>query len=321
MPTSLVGFFVFGGAYRDIVFLLSLARVPKKLAHHTASVESLQCDRPPKKEHDSIMNEKNRNAIKWVAIIGSIIVYLGFIVYAETHFFSLVTRFLPSEAQVVGLAAVGVTLITSIALPLAIHFWVRDGKQRVCAWLFYGTHLAITFANLVLNSALNSGNQISPTFSVIYGAYILPGLVVIYVLGWIVIWAFDSSAQRAERKAELYEIEEDGKYRRKEILITSQNTALENAFQSPAAQAAVNHWAAANAPAMLAAELGLTVDEFGVGNKQFVFWDAEASTNTTPLALPLPQSNQDLGKWLAQHPTFAKMLTDFLASQQANPPS
>ena len=267
------------------------------------------------------MNEKNRNAIKWVAVIGSIIVYLGFIVYAETHFFSLVTRFLPQDAQIIGLAAVGVTLITSIALPLAIHFWVRDGKQRVCAWIFYGTHLVITFANLVLNSALNSNNQdLSETFKTIYGAYILPGLVVVYVIGWIAIWAFDSSTQRAERRSELYEIEEDGKHRRKEILITSQNTALENAFQSPAAQAAVNHWAAANAPAMLAAELGMTVDEFGVGDRQFVFWE-----KTVPLVesgaahqATLPQTQDEVKQWLTENPALAKLMTDFLAKQAAD---
>lgn len=266
------------------------------------------------------MNEKNRNAVKWIAIIGSIIVYLGFIIYAETHFFSLVTQFLPADAQIVGLAAVGVTLITSIALPLAIHFWVRDGKQRVCAWLFYGTHLAITFANLVLNSALNSNNQdLSPTFQAIYGAYILPGLVVVYVIGWIVIWAFDSSAQRAERRAELREIEEEGKQKRKEILITSQNTALENAFQSPAAQAAVNEWAAANAPAMLAAELGMTVDEFGVSDKRFVFWDASiAGESTSQIGFKLPKNQKDVASWLAENPALAKLLTDFLASQQPN---
>ena len=264
------------------------------------------------------MNEKNRNAIKWVAVIGSIIVYLGFIIYAETHFFSLVTRFLPQNAQIVGLAAVGVTLITSIALPLAIHFWVRDGKQRVCEWIFYGTHLIITFANLVLNSALNTNSQdLSQTFKVIYGAYILPGLVVVYVIGWIAIWAFDSSTQRAERQSELYEMEEDGKHRRREILITSQNTALENAFQSPAAQAAVNEWAAVNAPALLAAELGMTVDEFGVGDRKFVFWEKGAPLLESSTSSPstLPQTQSEVSEWLTENPALAKLLTDFLAKQ------
>ena len=64
------------------------------------------------------MNEKNRNAVKTFAIIGSILVYAAFVIYSEYHFYNLVTAFLPpGPAQLVGYLAVAVTGMTAVFLP------------------------------------------------------------------------------------------------------------------------------------------------------------------------------------------------------------
>lgn len=246
------------------------------------------------------MNEKNREAIKTFAVIGSILVYLAFVIYSEYHFYNLVQTFLPEgPAQLVGYLAVAVTGLTAIFLPLALHFWVRSGNQKVLAWVFYGAHFLFVAANMVLDSAGNAEANLGRFFE-IYGTYILPGVTAIYAVGWIAIWAFDPASQRMEDELDVHETEVSGRHVRRKALAEMKTAAVSSAFRSEAAQRAVNRWAAYNAPKLIAEELGISMEELGdVG--EFRWWVEEAKAeepfrSSANGALPRPTPPQHDGE-------------------------
>lgn len=228
---------------------------------------------------------RSHESYKWVAVVGSIFAYLGFVGYSEWHFYRLITGFLPGDAQVVGVVAVAVTAISALILPLALHFWVRVGKQRTLTLLFTAIHLVIVFANMVLDSALVSGDGAAlrgSAFMSLYGTYILPGIVAVYALGWMVIWITDPDAIRIDEEREAAELARSGKVQRKLLVLTSQNEALEQAFQSTAAREAVNRWAARNAPRLLAAEMGMTEQDLPTRGGDFSWWEEEGQRGLPP---------------------------------------
>lgn len=220
------------------------------------------------------MNEKNRNAVKTFAIIGSILVYTAFVIYSEYHFYNLVQAFLPGgAAQLVGYLAVAVTGMTAVFLPIALHFWVRSGEQKLGGWIFYGVHFLFVAANMVLDSAANAGAELGRFFD-IYGTYVLPAVTAFYAIGWIALWAFDPASQRMEDELDVKEAEVAGQHARRRALAEMKGEALAAAFKSPGAQRAVNRWAAFNAPRLLADELNISIDELG-NVDSFQWWMGE----------------------------------------------
>lgn len=220
--------------------------------------------------------ERNRDARRSFAIYGSILVYLAFVAYSEYHFYNLVTHFLPQNAQVFGLLAVGVTALSALILPLALHFWVQSGMQLTTAWVFYGVHLFFVCANLILDSNANAGASLSGFFA-IYGTYLLPAAIVFYAVGWIIIWAFDPTAQRAERELDFLEMQREAEHQRKLAIEQSRLEAITKAFQSRPAQQALDNWVARNAPKLLADELRISYEELGLDDEErFTWWDDQS---------------------------------------------
>ena len=207
------------------------------------------------------LNVRSRGSWKWLAIMLSVLIYLAFVTYTEIHMYDLVQRFLPDGLKIFGVAAVAVTALSAVALPLSMHFWVRTGKQKTVLQVFYAFHLIFLASNLVLNSARHAGYEVAEFVSGIYGSYVLPAVVVIYAIGWIMVWALDSAANRAEHKLEIEEEMEDARLGRKLVVVQEQNEALIRSFKSRGAKMAIARWAAENAPKLLAEELGLNPDE------------------------------------------------------------
>lgn len=217
------------------------------------------------------MNEKNREAVKTFAIIGSILVYVAFVIYSEYHFYNLVQTFLPEgPAQLVGYLAVAVTGMTAVFLPIALHFWVRSGEQKIGGWIFYGLHFVFVAANMVLDSAANAGVELGRFFD-IYGTYVLPAVTAFYAIGWIALWAFDPASKRIEDELDVVETETAARHARRKALAEMKTLAMASAFKSPGAQRAVNRWAAFNAPRLLAEELNISIEELG-DVESFEWW-------------------------------------------------
>lgn len=221
----------------------------------------------------SIMESRTITGLKGLAVIGSVLVYLLIVVYAEYHFFNLISGFVPGGMQVVGMIAVAASGITAILLPVAIHFWFRSGLQLIVGFIFYGIHFLMMFANLILDSSLQ-GTAIADTpdwIVTVYAPYILPGYIAFYALAWSILWFVDSNSQRIDKRREVEQIEEDGRLDRQISLANFRSNALTAAFNSQAAQETVNRLIATQAPALLAQELGLSVEELGP-TQDFEFW-------------------------------------------------
>ena len=236
------------------------------------------------------MSDKNREGLKRISVFASILVYIAFVAYSEFHFWNLVSSFVPPDFQVLGVVAVAASAISALALPVALHFWCREGVQRIVAWGFTIVHLLIVFANLVLDSATISGASVSDEFINIYAVYVLPGTVAFYALGWLLVWASDTDVQRAEQARETREAEEDGRWKLRKIIAEEKTRALESAFQSDHAKRKIDRYAGRVAPRILAEELGMSPEELGVEEGEvWNFWDVtKKNLQDAPIAPPTP---------------------------------
>lgn len=233
------------------------------------------------------MSEKTRSGLKKLAIVGSVLVYLAFVVYSEYHFWNLVSSFVPPDFQVLGVIAVAASALSAVILPVALHFWCREGIQRIVAWVFTIIHLVIVFANLILDSATVSGASVSDEFTAVYAVYVLPGTVAVYALGWLLVWATDSDVQRAEQAREAQEAEEDGRWALRKIVAQEKTRALTSAFQSDHAKRKIDRYAGRVAPRILAEELGLSPEELGIEEDEtWDFWDVAKKDTRSPHSTP-----------------------------------
>jgi hypothetical protein len=226
---------------------------------------------------------KNAEGVKLLAVGLSIVIYLCFVGYSEYHFFNLIARFVPAEFRAVGLVAVAASGFTALTLPLAIHFWFRQGQQLVVAYLFYVVHLLIVTANLIVDGTLVVSGDVEAFTDGIYAAWILPAYIVLYGAFWTVLWFLDDGSVRLDNLRELEGVLTDGKIERRISVTKMQSDAIQRAFQSRGAIAAINEWAARSAPGMLAKELGMSVEEFGDdGNYRFWMPDEEEEGSADP---------------------------------------
>ena len=233
-------------------------------------------------EKNSKTNQEMRkiNGLKSLASGISFLVYLAVIMYMEYHFLNLISQFLGEDASIVGYVVIAASFLTAIALPLGLHYWFRSGTQQLVGFIFYGLHFVIMFVNLVLDSnATKYGAETGEFqgFLDFYGVWILPGYIAFYALAWSILWFSDDGSKAIDKKREAMASEEEAGLDRRMAVSEMQSTALSNAFQSPAAKTAINQWAAQNAPALLAAELGMTMEELGVHvGDDFRFWMPES---------------------------------------------
>lgn len=140
------------------------------------------------------MHENSRRALRGLAVALSFVVYLAALIYAGVRSYDLFARTLP--ADMLPLAVIGIVALelTALALPLAIHFWTAPGQQRLTAYIFYGLDLALIIGNSILDAAQNSGT-ILPDFMQGYGTFAVPGLPILCMIGWAMVWIFDPSTR------------------------------------------------------------------------------------------------------------------------------
>lgn len=142
----------------------------------------------------SAMQENSRRALKGLAVLLSLIVYLAGLVYAGVRSYSLFARTV--DAELLPLAVLGIIAleVSALALPLAVHFWTAPGAQRLAALGFYLLDLVMIVANAVLDAAHHSG-AVLPGFMLAYAVYAMPALPVVCMVGWAVLWALDPSSR------------------------------------------------------------------------------------------------------------------------------
>lgn len=138
-----------------------------------------------------VMNE-DKQTIKGLLILLSVVVYASAIIYAEVHGFSMLSKGVNADYLVfamVGMIALG---ITAFALPAGLIFWFYGANQRLAALLFYVLDFGLLCANAAIDFAIQADGAL-PSWGMIYLSWVLPITPVITGVGWAIIWHFDPS--------------------------------------------------------------------------------------------------------------------------------
>jgi hypothetical protein len=140
------------------------------------------------------IRESSRRALKGLAFSLSVLVYLAGLLYGGVRSYTLFSATIDPSLLALALLGIIALEISALALPLAIHFWVAPGAQRMAAYIFYGTDLSLIVGNAVLDAAHHSGTLL-PSFLQGYGTFALPGLPVICMAGWALLWLLDPASR------------------------------------------------------------------------------------------------------------------------------
>lgn len=146
------------------------------------------------------MREQGRRALGGLAVALSLLVYGAALVYAGVRSYDLFARTLPADMIAPALLGIVALEASALALPLAIHYWTEPGTQRMTAYGFYAIDLALIIGNSILDAAHNAGT-ILPGFMQFYGTFAVPGLPVLCMIGWALIWLFDPSTREHDMMA------------------------------------------------------------------------------------------------------------------------
>jgi len=139
-----------------------------------------------------VMSEGRNNALKALAILAGVVVYLGMIAYSAVHNWRLMTAGVPDEMVIWAALGVVALEISAVALPVALHWWTHADLQRITAFAFYGLDLLLIFANVVLDYSLNTGGEL-PGWLQMYLFYGVPATPVLAGLGWSLLFLLDPS--------------------------------------------------------------------------------------------------------------------------------
>jgi hypothetical protein len=118
----------------------------------------------------SAMQQGSRKALKSLAFVLSVIVYLAGLVYAGVRSYTLFAATI--ESSLLPLAVLGIIAleVSALALPLTIHFWAAPGAQRLAAYGFYVLDLGLIVGNAILDASHHAGTVL-PGFLQAYGVF------------------------------------------------------------------------------------------------------------------------------------------------------
>jgi hypothetical protein len=139
-----------------------------------------------------LMNDQKRTAMRGAAVFMALLLYAAVIIYTGVHNFNLMSRTLAADQQLFGVLALFCLEGAAIFLPLAIHFWLAPGSQRMVGYVLYGLNFAIVIMNTVLDSITNKAEAI-PGWLALYGMFVFPATPVIIGIGVAFMFLLDPS--------------------------------------------------------------------------------------------------------------------------------
>jgi hypothetical protein len=141
-----------------------------------------------------VMSEGKTSALKSLAMLAGIIVYLGMIGYSAVHNIALLTAGIAPDMVAWALVGVVSLELSAVALPIALHYWTHAPMQRIAAFGFYGLDLIIVMFNVLVDYAVKTGAGAAlPEWLIAYKFYLLPVGPIVCGLGWSLIWLLDPS--------------------------------------------------------------------------------------------------------------------------------
>lgn len=151
------------------------------------------------KSVSQIASEMKVKALKAIAGLAGIIVYLAMIGYTLAHNFTLMTVGIPQDMFMWAVLGVAALEITAIALPIALHYWTHEPLQRIAALMFYVFDLGIVFINVVLDFAITAGESV-PGWGQSWLFYVVPCVPIFAGVGWSILFMLDPSQKKLHRR-------------------------------------------------------------------------------------------------------------------------
>ena len=168
----------------------------------TEEEEVKNVNEPPEETVGDIMQKMSGEGLKWWVILGSVLVYIAGVVYAEVHGLNMLSKGVAPDFLIwayVGMIALGVT---ALLLPLALKVWTIEAKHRIGGFLFYAVDLALLGVNAFTDYGNNTGAQLA-SWAQIYMDYIMPATPVIAAMGWSILWMLDPDVKEKVQRLTL----------------------------------------------------------------------------------------------------------------------
>lgn len=149
-----------------------------------------------------MVEEGKVKALRFLALTVGLIVYAGMIGYTGVHNFSLMTKGVPEEMMVPAIIGILAIELTAVALPIALHYWFFDQKQRLVGFMFYAVDFAVMFLNVVISFTLTEGGTL-PQWQAIWLSYMVPATPIVMGLGWTILLMLDPHSEELATKETL----------------------------------------------------------------------------------------------------------------------
>jgi len=147
-----------------------------------------------------LMRAQRHDAVRAFAVFLAVVLYAAVLVYTGVHNFNLLSRTVPAEQRFFTIIALLCLEGAAVFLPLAIHFWLAPGPQRLVGYILYGLNFAVVMLNTVLDAFTQRAEQL-PDWLQLYGAFILPATPVFIGVGIAFLFLLDPSKKLHDARA------------------------------------------------------------------------------------------------------------------------
>lgn len=147
-----------------------------------------------------LMRSQRRDALKAAAMFMAVVLYGAALLYTGVHNFNLISRTVAPDQQLFAMTALLCLEGAAIFLPLAIHFWLAPGPQRLVGYLLYAANFTIVVLNTILD-ALTNRAEAMPDWLQLYATFIVPATPVLIGIGIAFIFILDPSKKIHDARA------------------------------------------------------------------------------------------------------------------------
>ncbi len=147
-----------------------------------------------------LMRSQRRDALKAAAMFMAVALYGAVLLYTGVHNFNLMSRTVAPDQQLFAITALLCLEGAAIFLPLAIHFWLAPGPQRLVGYLLYAANFTIVVLNTILDAMTNRAEAM-PDWLHLYATFIVPATPVLIGVGIAFIFILDPSKKIHDARA------------------------------------------------------------------------------------------------------------------------
>jgi hypothetical protein len=147
-----------------------------------------------------LMRAQRRDAVRAFAVFLAVVLYAAVLVYTGVHNFNLLSRTVPPDQRFFAIIALLCLEGAAVFLPLAIHFWLAPGPQRLVGYILYGLNFAVVMLNTVLDAFTQRAEQL-PDWLQLYAAFVLPASPVFIGIGIAFLFLLDPSKKLHDARA------------------------------------------------------------------------------------------------------------------------